>query len=268
MKVWLDGRLVDSAEARVSVFDHGLTVGDGVFETLKVYPGGRPFAVRRHLERLAASAAGLGLRGLPDASDLRGAIGDVIAANGVDTGRLRITATGGSAPLGSARPPDARPTVVVAVGPLDPTAVSADVIVVPWPKNEHSAVAGLKTTSYAENVVALAYARERGGTEAIFANLAGNLCEGTGSNVFVVRNGRLVTPPLSAGCLAGVTRALLLETTAAVESDISMEEFAQAEEAFLSSTTREVQPITGRAGAVTDAAAAAFGELVARDIDP
>ena len=84
-------------------------------------------------------------------------------------------------------------------------------VVVPWPRNERSAVAGLKTTSYAENVVALAHATERGAGEAIFANLAGNLCEGTGSNVFVGVDGRLVTPPLSSGCLAGITRELVLE---------------------------------------------------------
>ena len=106
-----------------------------------------------------------------------------------------------------------------------------------------AALAGLKTISYAENVVALHYARERGATEAVFANLAGNLCEGTGTNVFLRIGGRLVTPPLSAGCLAGVTRALVLELTDASEDDLPLAALADADEAFLTSTTRDVQPI-------------------------
>ena len=103
---------------------------------------------------------------------------------------------------------------------------------------------GVKTISYGENVVALAYARERGAGEAIFANLAGNLCEGTGTNVFLAVGGRLVTPPLSSGCLAGVTRDLLLELLDVVEDDLPLSALASADEAFLSSSTREVQPIS------------------------
>ena len=96
-------------------------------------------------------------------------------------------------------------------------------VTVPWPRNERGALAGLKTTSYAENVVALAEARRRGGTEAIFANLAGHLCEGTGSNVFYVVDGELRTPTLASGCLAGVTRALVLEWCGGVEVDEPIE---------------------------------------------
>jgi branched-chain amino acid aminotransferase len=154
---------------------------------------------------------------------------------------------------------------------------TTDVLVVPWPRNEHSALAGLKTTSYGENVVALARAAESGAGEAIFGNLAGNLCEGTGSNVFCVVDGRLVTPPLSSGCLAGVTRALLLGAVPdAVEADLPLSALASADEAFLTSTTREVQPIravNGRTlsavpGPRTLAAAAAFSALTAANLDP
>ncbi|HEX2040164.1 MAG TPA: aminotransferase class IV [Acidimicrobiales bacterium] len=275
MKVWINGRLCDEADARVSPFDHGLLTGDGVFETLKVY-GGRPFAVRRHLERLALSAKGLALP-MPDTDVLRGALDAVIHANGLaDEARLRITVTGGPSPLGSERGHD-DPLVIVAGGPIRPWPPSTDVVVVPWPRNERGALAGLKTTSYGENVVALAYARERGASEAIFANLAGNLCEGTGTNVFLGVDGRLVTPPLSSGCLAGVTRALVVELTGAVEEDLAVEALAEADEAFLTSTTREVQPISavdGRPlpaapGPLTERAAAAFADLLARlDLDP
>ncbi len=192
MKVWLDGRLVDEIDARVSVFDHGFTVGDGVFETIKTYRG-RPFAVRRHLERLEASAAGMGLQA-PPGDVLRAALDEVASANGLVDAALRITLTGGPGPMGSARG-DAGTTAVVAPGLLPAWPPTAAVAVVPWPRNERGALAGLKTTSYGENVVALAWARQRGADEAVFCNLAGNLCEGTGTNVFVATQGRLVTPP-------------------------------------------------------------------------
>ena len=115
---------------------------------------------------------------------------------------------------------------------------------VPWPRNERGALAGLKTTSYAENVVALAEARRRGATEAIFANLAGHLCEGTGSNVFYVVDGELRTPTLASGCLAGVTRGLVLEWVGGREVDEPIEVVDRASEVFLASTTRDVQGVT------------------------
>ena len=271
--VWIDGELVDADEARISPFDHGLLTGDGVFETLIVYDG-RPFAVRRHLERLAVSCKGLGLD-VPDPSTLRAALEAVVDANGLTSARMRVTVTGGDSPLGSDRGKHG-PTVVVAGGALATWPPTADVVTVPWTRNEKGALAGLKTTSYGENVVALAYAKERGAAEAIFANTVGDLCEGTGSNVFVGIGGRLHTPPLRSGCLAGVTRALVLEEVDVVEVDLPLSALADADEAFLTSTTREVQPIAtvdGRAlpaapGPLTSAAAAAFKSVVSRSIDP
>lgn len=274
MIVWIDGKVCDESEACISPFDHGLLTGDGVFEVLKVYDG-RPFAARRHLERLARSAAGLRLAG-PDPDVMREAMDAVISANGITDGRLRITVTGGVAPLGSDRAPEAPPLVMVAGGSLAAWPAATDVAVVPWVRNERGALAGLKSTSYGENVVALAHARERGAGEAIFANTRGELCEGTGSNVFVGLGGRLRTPPLSSGCLPGVTRALLVELLDAVEEVLPLGALADADEAFLASTTREVQPVRavdGRVlratpGPLTTAAAEAFAALVARDLDP
>lgn len=271
--VWVNGELAPAAQARISPFDHGLLTGDGVFETLIVYDR-RPFAVRRHLDRLAASCRGLGLD-VPDPAVVADAMRQVVMANGLSSARLRVTVTGGEAPLGSERGPGG-PTVVVAGGPLSPWPATADVVVVPWTRNERSAVAGLKTTSYGENVVALAKARADGASEGIFANTRGELCEGTGSNVFVAVGGRLVTPPLSSGCLAGVTRALVMELVDVVEDELPVGALADADEAFLTSTTREVQPIRavdGRAlpvaaGPLTAAAAAAFKDLVAEELDP
>jgi branched-chain amino acid aminotransferase len=248
MAVWMNGELLPDDEARISVFDHGLVVGDGVFETIKVARG-TPFALTRHLSRLAVSAAGLGLPE-PDLDQIRaGALAVIAAAPDLPLARLRITLTGGIGPLGSERAASP-PTVIVALAGQGPAAESVDVVTVPWARNEHSAVAGLKTTSYAENVRALAYAATRGGAEAIFANTAGNLCEGTGTNVFLVLGGRLLTPPLAAGCLAGVTRALVLEWAGADEQDVPATALGEAEEAFLTGTSRDVQPIRAVNGSV------------------
>jgi len=273
--VWIGGTVVPPGEARVSVFDHGFTVGDGVFETLKVVDG-QAFALRRHLERLRRSATGLGLE-VPLSDDkMRAAIDETLTAAGPSVGRIRVTLTGGLAPLGSGRAGVA-PTLVIAVSPQDPWGPETNAVTVPWPRNERSAVTGLKTTSYAENVVALAEAHKVGATEAIFSNLAGNVCEGTGTNVFVVLGGRLVTPPLLAGCLAGVTRALLLELLdEAEEDDLPMAALAEADEVLLTSSVRNAQPLRsldGRAlpggdGPVAQRAAAALAALEARDLDP
>ena len=278
MIVWLNGTIDHVDRLRVSPLDHGLMVGDGVFETMRVY-GGVPFAWTRHLDRLEGSATGLGLA-VPDRDELRAAADAVIAANELREARLRITVTGGPAPLGSERAV-VPPTVVVAASALTPWPPTADVVTVPWTRNERAATAGLKTISYADNVRALAHAHERGAGEAIFANTRGELCEATGSNLFLVSDGALKTPPASSGCLLGVTRALVLELAAdrglaVVEADLPLGALAAAEEAFLSSTTREVQAIAHVDGDALPAApgpmatklAAAFTALVARDMDP
>ena len=279
--VWWNGALCAADEVRISPFDHGLLVGDGVFETVRVY-GGQPFAWRRHLDRLEHSAAGLGL-GLPSRDELRVAADVVLAANELPEARLRITVTGGLSPRGSERG-EAAPTLIVAASAVVPGPAATTVAISPWPRNEHGATAGLKTTSYAENVRALAYARELGATEAILENTQHQLCEATGSNVFVVSDGVVRTPPASSGCLLGVTRALVLELCPAlglraVEVPLPLHALTDdAEEAFLTSTVREVQGITEIAGwghtfadapgPVTRRLAAAFDDLVARDLDP
>ena len=273
-RIWIDGALRDAADTVISPFDHGLTVGDGVFETIQIVRG-VPFAARRHLDRLRRSAAGLRLPISATDDELRAALQATIDANQVDAGRLRLTVTGGVSPLGSDRGTGG-PTVVIATADLPTWEPTTAVVTVPWPRNERSAVAGLKTTSYAENVVALDHAHQRGGTEAIFANTAGALCEGTGSNVFLVVGGRLCTPPLSSGCLAGITRELVLELVEVDELDLPLDALASADEAFLTSSTRNVQaiglvdghPLAQAPGLLTRRAAEAFADLMARDLDP
>ncbi|MFF0463234.1 aminotransferase class IV [Streptomyces mexicanus] len=273
MKVWLDGALRDIEAARVSVLDHGLTVGDGIFETVKAVDG-KPFALTRHLQRLTRSARGLGLPD-PDHDEVRRACAAVLEANPMPLGRLRITFTGGHGPLGSDRG-DQGTTLVVALGETTRRPDSTAVVTVPWTRNERGALTGLKTTSYAENVVALAHAHRHGASEALFGNTAGRLCEGTGSNVFVVLDGEIHTPPLASGCLAGVTRALAIEWTGAKETDLPLDVLREAEEVFLTSTLRDVQAVhrvddrelPGTAGPVTAKAMRIFEERSGDDLDP
>lgn len=241
MRAWIDGELLaDPHSPAVPVTDHGLTVGDAVFEAVKIVDG-EPFALQRHLDRLERSAAGLGLTGL-DTAAVRAGIGAVLDGDPITLGRLRITVTAGPAPLGSGRG-SGGPTTIVVAAPMDPMPAATSIITVPWPRNERSPLAGLKTTSYAENVMALARAADAGASEAVFANLAGNLCEGTGTNVFYVVDGELRTPTLASGCLAGVTRDLLIEWYGAREVDEPIEVAQGADEVFLVSTTRDVQAV-------------------------
>ncbi|MEV7120912.1 aminotransferase class IV [Kitasatospora griseola] len=270
--IWVNGTLTAEDDATLSVLDHGLTVGDGVFETVKA-ENGELFALTRHLDRLTRSARGLGLPD-PDHDLVREACAAVLAAQPMPLGRLRITYTGGRAPLGSERG-DAAPTLVVALGTANRRPDTTAVVTVPWRRNEHSAVTGLKTTSYAENVIALAAAHRADASEALLANTAGLLCEGTGSNVFLVLDGRLLTPTLASGCLAGITRRLVVDWTGAEETDVPLEALADAEEVFLTSTLRDVQAVTRvdartlpGIGPVTRKAMEIFADRAARHSDP
>ncbi|MBI9115300.1 aminotransferase class IV [Sanguibacter suaedae] len=280
--LWKDGRFVAPEEPAVSVLDHGLTVGDGVFETCSVTDG-RAFALGRHLRRLARSATGLGIT-VPDEATLRDAVDAVLARSTPETGRLRITLTAGLGPLGSARG-DGPPTLMVAAGPAVRT-VDARVVRLPWIRNERSAVAGLKTTSYAENAVGLAHATRHGADEGLMANTVGALCEGTASNVLVERDGELLTPHLMTGCLAGITRELLLEWALADglparEAEVDELPFTVLDDVLagrtslgLAGSIRNVVPVVGLdgqrvvPGPLTLAAQELFARRAAELVDP
>ena len=269
----------------LSGIDHGLTVGDGVFETCAVFDG-TAFALTRHLRRLKRSALGIGLAA-PDEGAVREGVAAVLAAAGPDVGRLRITLTGGPGPLGSTRfaPADQEQSLLVLAGPGGPSEVSR-VVRVPWVRNERSAVAGLKTTSYAENVVAVSEAYRQGADEAVLANTVGELCEGTASNAFVERDGELVTPPLSSGCLAGITRELLLEWSAAaglpvreaaagqLRYEVLDDVAAGTAHLAMSGSIRNVSPVVSIDGIDVDAgpicveAQRLFQARLADDLDP
>ena len=277
MRTWLNGQLLQSPnEPSISALDHGIIVGDGVFETVKI-EGGQPFALTRHLDRLVRSAEGLGI-GKPDVSAVREGIAATMEGQDLPFGRIRVTVTSGAGPLGSPRG-SAGLTHVVITEPCDrPPSVSA-IATVAWPRNERGALAGLKTTSYAENALMVEHAIARGASEAVMPNTAGLLCEGTGSNIFYVIGEQLITPTLDAGPLAGVTRALVLEWCAdeldVVERDAPIDVLQTADEVLLVGTTRDVQGISrvdGRElpapGPVTRRAQEIWAREAAKNVDP
>lgn len=277
MKTWLNGHVLQSPdEPSISALDHGIIVGDGVFETVKI-EAGEPFALTRHLDRLVRSAEGLGI-GKPDVAAVREGIAATLEGQDLPFGRIRVTVTSGPGPLGSPRGSGGL-THVVITEPCDrPPSVSA-IATVQWPRNERGALAGLKTTSYAENALMVEHALAHGASEAVMPNTAGMLCEGTGSNIFYVVGEQLITPTLEAGPLAGVTRALVLEWCAGeldvVERDAPIEVLQTADEVILVGTTRDVQGISnvdGREldapGPVTRKAQEIWAREAARNVDP
>lgn len=277
MKTWLDGHILQSPdEPSISVLDHGMIVGDGVFETIQI-SANQPFALTRHLDRLVRSADGLGI-GKPDVGAIREGIAATMDGQDIQFGRIRITVTSGRGTLGSPRGSGELTQVVIAESSTRPPPV-AGIVTVPWPRNERGALSGLKTTSYAENALMIEHALARGASEAVMPNTAGLLCEGTGSNIFYVVGERLITPTLAAGPLAGVTRALVLEWCAGeidvVEQDAPIDVLRTAAEVILVGTTRDVQAISrvddrelDAPGPITRRAQEIWAREAARGIDP
>lgn len=245
MIVWLNGELTEASATSIAITDKGFLIGDGVFETLRSY-GGKPFALADHIRRLGHSANRSGIV-LENVDQLRDAVGAVLTANKLRDARLRITVTSGSGPAGLERGNSGQ-TQLVTASELSSWPPTAKALISPWPKNEHGPLAGVKSTSNAENIVKLAYAKKHHVDELISLNTAGNLCEGTTSNVLTVDERGITTPPLSAGCLSGVTRSHLITFAAAQgveikEMNSSKQQLYNAHEILLTSSTRIIQPI-------------------------
>lgn len=273
MKIWLNGALVDEQAACVSPTDHGLLVGDGVFETLRCY-GGIPFGLADHLERLEAGARALELEP-PARGELVQAARAVIEANELSDARMRITLTSGAGPPGLLRA-GGPPTVLVSAQALTPWPPTATAIVSRLVRDENRPLTGVKTISLVESVMALREARARGAAEGIVLNTRGDVCEATTANVFVVRDGRVETPSLASGCLAGITRERVLRLSGGAEVELPEAALRAADELFLTSSTREVQPLveldgrpvgTGEPGDVTRRLAEAYAEMVLAELD-
>jgi branched-chain amino acid aminotransferase len=267
VKIWLNGALAEEGEACIAPSDHGFLVGDGVFETLRWY-GGRPFALGEHLSRLGDGCGVLGITP-PPRDDLERAAHAVVEANGLRDARMRITVTSGPGPPGLVRG-DGPPTLLIVALPLSPWPSVSTAVISRLRRDEQNPLAGVKTVSLAEGVTALAEARAAGADEALVLNHRGHLCEATTANVFLVHDGVAATPPLESGVLAGITREHVLEL-GAVEQVLSRPDIATAQEAFLTSSTREVQPLVavdgrpvadGQPGPVTIRLADAYADLV------
>jgi len=239
---------MDAAELRVSPFDRGLTIGLGLFETLLAIDG-RPVFFDRHWARHAAACRRLGWDA-PDPEWLRESMGNLLMENGLCSvpGRIRWFQTAGGGALDQLRAGADALTLLTATAAA-PVPDSLALTICPWTRNKRSPLAGLKTASYAENALALADARAKGFDESLWINAQGGICEASTANVFAVIGGRGFTPPVSSGCLPGVTRAWVLESAPRLglmleERPLSPADLVHADEVFLTSATRGVTPVS------------------------
>lgn len=254
--VWLNGQIVRGHDAALSVFDRGVRDGGAIFETLRVY-GGRPFAWKRHMERMVLSAAELGFPVPPSPTTLREAVDQVLTADRLAEAVVRITVTRGipggrpvrtsawveAEPVGGRLWVGARTRHPDEGGPVGGRAIVSLIPFTPGLLGRH------KTTSRLAWDLAREEARAAGADEALLVSPAGELLEGAASNLFVVRSGgEVVTPPLSADVLPGVTRALVLELCAELhipvrEAPVPLEMLRWAEEVFVTNSVQEVLPL-------------------------
>lgn len=283
---YLDGRIVPSSEAVISVSDRAVLYGDSVFETVRAY-GGRPFRLANHLERLAASCRTMRIFPPLGADEMTGAVADLLAANGLDSpdrdAYLRITVTGG---------PSAGPSGLERTGPAGIFIIAREfeppceedyqrgiaVAISGIKRNVSSHLSSLKTGNCMDGLFARQDARDRGFDDAVMLTNAGNVAEGTTWNVFVVREGELLTPNMGGGFLPGITREAVIEL--ALEEGVGVRQVTEdhgllltAEEAFATGSTVEIMPIrqfgthsmTFCPGPVTQTLREAYRDLVTRE---
>ncbi len=241
--LWCNGRWLDASDFSARPADRGLMHGLGLFETILAV-NGRPVFADKHVSRLAGGCARLGWNpALPDPGE---ALPELLDANNLLKGRarIRLAVTAGSGPVGDlAQGIDHLVWMSAAATAGPPQDTNANLS--PWTRNEGSALAGLKSASYAENLIALDHARRLGFGETVFLNNSGAVCEAATSNVFVVRDGRVRTPSPASGCLPGITRGVVIETARSLgipceETDVALNELHLADEIFLTSSTRGV----------------------------
>ncbi|MFT4175602.1 MAG: aminotransferase class IV [Luteolibacter sp.] len=238
-EMWCNGEWRTDLSA--SPMDRGHTLGLGLFETLLAVDG-KVHHAKRHLLRLARGCERLGWEiPFPNLPEI---MAELLVRRGLENGRvrLRLALTAGSGAFDDlSQGSDFRLWIAAFPAPEPPLSVTT--IVSPWPRNEHSPLAGLKCASYAENLIVLDYARRQGFDEVIFLNTAKNLCETATANLFVVKGGEIFTPALDSGCLPGISREILLEKIHARESSLRLEDLHSADEVFFTSSTRGAVPI-------------------------
>ncbi|MFQ5765378.1 MAG: aminotransferase class IV [Rhodospirillales bacterium] len=237
MKIHLNGRLMTASEARIDPADRGLTLGDGLFETIAVR-NGKAARLPAHLARLRDGARVLGIPVPADDRALEQALAEMAEANDITEGVLRLTLTRGPAPRGLA-PPDPSPPTLLITGAgqaLAPPRPATAVIAIATRRNEHSPLARIKSTSYLDGVIAAREAAEKGADEALLLNSAGNLAEAAAANLFLVLDGRAATPPIRDGALPGVMRADVIRVLGAAERTLKPADLAAASEALLTNS--------------------------------
>jgi branched-chain amino acid aminotransferase len=250
---WMNGRLVAAGEARVSVFDHGLLYGDGVFEGVRFYHG-RPFRLARHDARLRRSATAIRLAVPYDAGQLELAVQQVIDAFGRSDGYLRLVVTRGEGPLGLDPFSCTHPNVFILADELnmaaDPVRRDGAKVIIAATRRiaPDSLDPRIKSLNYLNHVLARIEAIDAGADEAILLNAGGHVAEGSADNIFIVRDGTLLTPPVSDGALEGITREAILELAHELGLAASIQSLAPydlytADECFLTGTGAELIPV-------------------------
>jgi branched-chain amino acid aminotransferase len=270
MKIFIDGKMVNERDAKVSVFDHGLLYGDGVFEGIRAY-NGRVFKLREHIDRLFYSAKAI-LLDLPMShAELCQATIETCRANRLKDAYIRLIVTRGVGTLGLNPRSCKKPSVIIIAGkiqvyPAEMYARGMDIVTVPTVRNLHSAVnPAIKSLNYLNNILAKIEANNAGVEEAVILNSQGYVAEGTADNLFIVKHGALFTPPLSAGALYGITRATVIELAEqsgikVTEPNLTRYDLFNADECFVTGTGAEIMPVvkidgrvvgTGKPGPLT-----------------
>ncbi len=287
MKIYIDGQLHAREDARISVFDHGLLYGDGVFEGLRIYAR-RVFRLDAHLARLFASAKAIGLTVPLDQAALADAVRDTVRANRQETGYIRLVVTRGDGPLGLDPTTCTRPRVIIIVADIAvyPAALyDAGVRVITAATRQVPAASvdpRIKSLNYLKNVLARLEAHASGAAEALMLNAEGFVAECTADNVFAVRDGVVRTPPATEGALDGITRAVVRDLAVADglvfrEERLGRYDLFTADECFLSGTGAELVPMVeldartigdGRPGPVTRRLTTGLRTLAEREGDP
>ena len=254
MKVYIDGKFCDEKQAKVSVFDHGLLYGDGVFEGIRAY-NGRVFKLKEHIDRLFYSAKAILLE-LPMAhAALMKAVVDSCRKNKLRDGYIRLVVTRGVGTLGLNPNRCKNPTVIIIAGkiqlyPPEMYERGMAIVTVATTRNLHNAVnPAIKSLNYLNNILAKIEANNAGVEEAIMLNSEGYVAECTGDNIFILKNGQMFTPPLSAGALYGITRGVVMEMAREAgiqvsEPNLTRYDMFNADECFLTGTGAELIPVT------------------------
>jgi branched-chain amino acid aminotransferase len=253
MKIYIDGKYYDERNARISVFDHGLLYGDGIFEGIRAY-NGRVFKLKEHIDRLFCSAKSI-LLNLPMAqADIMAAIVETCRRNKVRDGYIRLVVTRGPGTLGLNPNRCKNPSVIIIADkiqlyPHELYQQGMEIVTVPTTRNLHSALnPAIKSLNYLNNILAKIEANNAGCEEAIMLNAQGFVAECTGDNIFIVKEGQLLTPPLAAGALYGITRRVVMDLGAQAglkvsESDLTRYDLFNADECFLTGTAAELMPV-------------------------